>query len=111
MSWLLCKKCLYLHRHPLLTDYDEMFVHSDRYYYGVESEAEFLNQVSWAGRDWEYFPQRVELPSGFRVLDFGSGPGFTLEYLKGVGIEANGIEPSKSTSTFSAAKGHSVLNG
>lgn len=111
MSWMLCKKCLYLHRHPLLTDYDEIFVGSERYDYGAKSEEEFLTEVGQAGQSWEYFPKRVELSPGFKVLDFGSGPGFTLEYLKSVGIEANGIEPSKSTSTYSVAKGHNVLNG
>ena len=114
MSWLLCKKCLYLHRHPLLADYDGIFVDSEQYNYGaesIESEERFLIEVGQAGQSWEYFPKRVDLPSSFTVLDFGSGPGYTLEYLKSVGIEANGIEPSKSTSTYSVAKGHSVLNG
>lgn len=52
-----------------------------------------------------------EVPAGSRVLEIGSNDGKLLEYLKAIGLEAIGLEPSEVLITESKSNGATVFQG
>jgi SAM-dependent methyltransferase len=110
--WVLCQRCFYLHR-ILEPDYEYMFIDNTVYEWGTAapnwSSELFSRQVDAIGGEWEFFCSKItSIPA--RVLDFGSGTGPLLEYLKNQNIDSIGVELSKTNSSFSQAKGHQVIH-
>lgn len=107
----LCKNCLLLQRIPLIENHTSSFEENEGYDWGITKEAGFIERVKNKETKWKFFTDKVSLAANPKILDFGSGFGALLEYLKTIGIDSIGIEPSKLNSEISKQKGHEVING
>lgn len=107
----LCQNCLLVQRIPLYQTHEERFISNEGYDWSLVEEKEFQERVKNKEIRWNSFIQRVPSKKIDTVLDFGSGYGPLLEYLKEIKIDAVGIEPSKKNSQISLDKGHKVING
>ena len=107
----LCRKCLLIQRIPIFETHEERFISNEGYDWSLVEEKQFQERVKNKEIRWNSFIQRVPFKKIDTVLDFGSGYGPLLEYLKEKKIAAVGIEPSKKNSQISLVKGHRVING
>jgi SAM-dependent methyltransferase len=113
-SWVLCRTCLSMHRTPIDTSFTDRFISNVGYPWGLThgdgfSEASFARDTNYSGTWWEFFAARTALRSTATVLDFGSGTGPLLEYLKGRDLTVTGLEPSAQNRDFSQRHGHTVI--
>jgi SAM-dependent methyltransferase len=90
-----CRKCGFAHINPIPEVGD---FYRDEFYTSAKPQyiQQYLRDNGWWNLKYEefydFFDDAVE---GNRILDFGSGPGFFLDYGQGRGWDCYGVEPSE----------------
>jgi SAM-dependent methyltransferase len=109
-NWNICKKCTLVFKKQN-NKYDFKFNY--KYQWGQtsnKSESNYIHRVNDSGKNFNKFLNLVKNNTKLKnILDFGSGDGPLLEYLKKYKYNAIGIEPSMINSHYSQKKGHKVL--
>jgi SAM-dependent methyltransferase len=109
-NWNICKKCTLVYKKQ---NNKNDFKFNDRYEWGQtsdEAKSNYIYRVEDSGKNFNKFIKFLKNKSKIKnILDFGSGDGPLLEYLKNNNYKATGIEPSIINSNYSKKKGHKVL--